>query len=203
MNSIRVLILLAALIAATPAFSQKHEIGLTLGGLFGSSRGSPSGGLDLTSGVALQANYGYQVGGLGERAAALYAEVHFLANPLRDVSSSNTAATRDFATLYVTPGLRVKFAPSSRFSPYVAAGGGYALYEQSTSTIAGQVNLAPRHIHRGAFNFGGGVDYSVAPWLAFRGEVRDFYTGNPSFNAPVPGEQHNVMAGGGIVLRFR
>ena len=186
-----------------PVLAQQHEIGLTLGGVFGSSRRAPSGSLDLRRGVALQANYGYRIWGSGESPAALYIEGHFLSSPLRDIKTANTGATRDFATLYVAPGLRVKFAPSSRVSPYVAAGGGYALYEQSTTTIGGGVNAAPRHIHRGAFHFGGGVDYRVLPWLAFRGEVRDFYTGSPAFGAPVAGGQHNVVASGGFVLRFR
>jgi hypothetical protein len=40
--------------------------------------------------------------------------------------------------------------------------------------------------------------------LALRLEARDFYSGSPSFNvAGISGGQHNQVAGGGFVLRFR
>ncbi len=78
------------------ALAQKHEVGLTLGGLFSQDRGTVPNALRLSSGVALQANYGYRF--IGGR-TTLYGEVHFLANPQRVVGSGNSAATRDVATL--------------------------------------------------------------------------------------------------------
>lgn len=171
-------------------------MGLTLGGVVGATRG----GLDLGSGLALGANYGCRLI-QGER-ASLYGEVQLVSSPLRDVVTSNGAVTRDFATLYVTPGIRVKFAPDAPFAPCLAVGGGYALYEQSTARIDGQPNNAPRLFHRGAFTFGGGVDVRFWHRLGFRGEIRDFYTGSPAFNLPLGGGQHNVIASGGIVLKW-
>lgn len=196
------LLLLVSITGAlvTPSCAQRHEIGLTLGRVLSSEQSTPGGFLDLKSGAALQANYGVRIGASG--AAALFGEVHFLSSPLRDVASIQSGATRDFATLYIAPGVRVKFAPEGRFSPYLTIGGGYALYEQSTMTIGGQPNSAPRHIHRGLLQFGGGVDVGVLRWFGLRFEVRDFYTGKPALNVSTPGGLHNVVAGGGFVLRF-
>jgi opacity protein-like surface antigen len=175
----------------------RHEVGLTLGSLVENDRGS----LTLKKGMALQANYGIRL--VGNDAAALFGEVHFLASPQREVGSAIGAVTRDVASLYVTPGLRFKFAPNSRVQPYFAIGGGYALYEQSTTAIGGQPNPAPRHLTRGAFMIGGGVDIPVLRWIGARFEVRDFYTGNPAYNVAVRSSgQHNVVVGGGFVLRF-
>lgn len=188
--------ILILVLASTALSAQKQELALTLGGVLGSTRS----GLDLGVGTALGANYAYRLGG-GER-ASLYGEVEVLASPLRDVATSNAAATRDFASLYVTPGVRVKFAPGGAFAPFLTVGGGYALYEQSTSRIDGQPNNAPRLIHRGAFTVGGGVDVRFWRWLGFRGEIRDFYTGSPAFNLPLRGGQHNVIASGGMVLKW-
>ena len=157
-------------------------------------------GLDLASGIGLGANYGYQL--VGGDKASLYLEGQFLASPLRDVGAANRQVTLDFATLYVTPGLRVKVAPRSAVSPFFAVGGGYALYEQSTERLDGQPNPAPRHVHRGALQFGGGVDLRTFNWLAFRAEIRDFYTGSPALNIRAPGGQHNVVVSGGLVLRW-
>jgi opacity protein-like surface antigen len=181
--------------------AQKHELGLTLGRISGPTRTSSAGDVNLDSGIALQANYGYRL--LTKRLFALSAEVHFLANGQREVRSQNMSATRDVATAYVTPGVRVKVAPLGRFSPYVVAGGGYALYEQSFFRIDGRDNPAPRFTHRGALTFGGGVDTPLWRWVSLRFEVRDFYTGNPSLNTTLRGSgQHNVVAGGGLVLNW-
>jgi len=180
----------------------KHEIGLTLGGVLSSQRSGGATKLDIGSGVALQANYGYRF--LAGRVAALYGEVHMMANPLRDISSSNQALTRDVATLFVTPGVRVKFFPGSAIAPYFAAGGGWANYQQSTTTLAGNPNPAPRNLNHGVFDYGGGADFKFWRFVGLRGEIRDFYAGGPAYNTPaISGGQHNVVAGGGLVLKFR
>lgn len=188
-------------LAVSGLLAQNQELGLTLGRIVDLSRSAPSGSIDLSGGVALQANYGYRF--LRTKHAAYSAEIHFLANGQRTIASSNPAATRDVATAFVTPGLRVKLRPGKRISPYGVVGGGYALYEQSFFRLDGASNQAPRFTHRGAFMYGGGVDTPLWRWIGLRFEVRDFYTGNPSFNIPVNNSgQHNVVAGGGFVLRW-
>jgi len=188
----RRLLLFVLLLGCGPAFAEQHEIGLTLGGLFPQDRGTIPNTVRLGGGTALQANYGHR---LISGPVALYGEVHFLANPQRLVGSGNPVSTRDIATIYVTPGIRLKFAPTRSFSPYLAVGGGYAVYEQSALQIDGRPNPAPRDIHRGAFDFGAGVDRSLWRWIGLRGEVRDFYTGGPAYNLPnLGGGQHKLNA---------
>ena len=178
----------------------KHEIGLTLGGLLSSERNGGVTHLDLGSGVAFQVNYGYRLW-IGDK-AALYGEVHMLANPLRDIRSVDPALTRNVATLFVTPGIRLKFRPTGRIAPYLAVGGGWADYEQSTMTIAGASNPAPRTVNHGAFDYGGGVDFKFWRFIGLRAEMRDFYAGSPAYNATsVGGGQHNVVLGGGLVVK--
>src|SRR5262249_60746830 len=128
----RRLLLLVLLFGCGPAFAEQHEIGLTLGGLFPQDRGTIPNTVRLGGGTALQANYGHRL--IGGR-VALYGEVHFLANPQRLVGSGNPVSTRDIATIYVTPGIRVKFAPTRSFSPYLAGGGGVAVYEQRVLAV--------------------------------------------------------------------
>jgi hypothetical protein len=192
---------LALFLLTLPAMAQKHELGLTLGGIFPQDRGVAPNTVRLSGGTALQANYGYRF--WGNDKAALFGEVHFLANGQRTIGSGNPAATRDVATAYVTPGIRLKLFPKAPIAPYFAVGGGYALYEQSFFRIDGASNQAPRFIHRGALDFGGGVDVPFWRWLGLRGEIRDFYTGSPAYNFPVAGGgQHNVVLGGGFVIRW-
>ncbi len=180
----------------------KHEIGLTLGGLLSSERNGGPTHLDLGSGIAFQANYGYRLWNSDK--AALYGEVHLLANPLRDIRSSDPSLTRNVATLFVTPGIRLKFFPTKAIAPYLAVGGGLADYEQSTTTLAGAPNPAPRTVNHGVFDFGGGVDLKFWKFIGLRAEIRDFYAGGPAYNTlSIRGGQHNVVLGGGFVLKFR
>ncbi len=182
-----------------PAWAQNHELAFTLGGTTNDLGTALA--LRTTSGKALQINYGYRFA--GNDAVSVAGEFHFLANPLREISGGASTLTRDFASLYLTPGIRVKANPNGRIQPFGVIGGGYALYEQSRETFAGTPNPAPRHIHRGAFTFGGGVDVKIVRWLGVRGDVRDFYTGRPALNSlTLKGGQHNVVASGGFVLRW-
>jgi hypothetical protein len=183
-------------LGGTAGYAQKNELGLALGRIEGTDRT----GIAIDGGTALQANYART---LWQRdSVAVQLEAHFLANPLREVDSADRTVTRDFATLYLTPGVRLKLRPAARVSPWVSVGGGYALYEQSATRLDGSPNPAPRHLHRGALQFGGGVDVKVWRWFGLRGEFRDFYTGNPALNRPLNGGQHNLVAGGGLLLFF-
>jgi hypothetical protein len=179
----------------------RHEVGLTLGGLFSAERTGGATHLDLRSGIALQANYGYRL--LGNRSIALFGEVHLLASPLRNVTSTDSTLTRDVASVFITPGIRLKFFQSGRIAPYAAIGGGWADYEQSTLTLGGAANRAPRTVNHGAFDYGGGFDVKLWRFVGLRSEIRDFYTSSPSYNTgQIHGGQHNVVAGGGLVLRL-
>jgi opacity protein-like surface antigen len=197
----RILLLFASIL---PAIAQEHapknEAAFQLGGFASISRSRPAG-LRLGPGVALQANYGRRI--FERRLLAIYGELHFLASPLREITSNISTATHDVASLYITPGVRVKFAPLGAFSPYAVAGGGVAWYEQSNQQLNGAPNAAPREAVRGALNFGGGADLRIWRWLALRAEIRDFYTGSPAYNiAGIRGAQHNVVAGAAFVLRW-
>lgn len=185
---------LSAILFSVAAVSAgQNEVAFTLGGLTSQDR--------LGGGTALQANYAFRLYEGG--ASSFLLETHFLASPQRKVGFQDPLATADVASLFVTPAIRVAFAPRSWIQPWISVGGGYALYEQSELTQSGLPNSAPRHIHRGALQYGGGADFRIRPWLALRGEIRDFYTGSPAYNVPNRGGgQHNLVVGGGFVLRF-
>jgi opacity protein-like surface antigen len=184
------------LFMALNVYAQGSELGLTLGRLLPRHRGE----LDLQGGMALQVNYGKRV--WSGRGVALLGEGHLLASPLREVATANPRAARDFASLYLMPGLRMQFGAVRRLRPYVAGGMGYVQYHSSELLQSGAASPVRDRQHTWGGNFGGGVDVQVLRWLALRGEVRDFVTPTPRFNTPLTGAQHNVQVSGGIVLRF-
>ena len=112
----------------------------------------------------------------------------------------NTTITLDTSALFITPALRLKFVPVAPISPWLSVGGGWARFSQ---------DLGPT-TNKGAIEYGGGLDFKTGlPILGFRAEVRDFVTGDPNFGFAniVTGDngglrRHNLLVGGGIVLRF-
>lgn len=197
------------LVIATAGFAQesdppKNELGLLLGALTGPTRTlvNPAGSFTTSTGIAMEVNYGRRVYS-GDK-FAIYGEVHFLADPLRDISSTVARTTHDYASLYVTPEVRFKFRPRQRLSPYLSVGGGYSLYENSFFTQDSKTaNGARRFTHGGAFTAAGGADYKVWRIFSARGEFRYYRTGNPGFNTNVAGTgQNNFVGSGGIVVRW-
>ena len=205
--SLRLLVFLAlAMLAPTfpvQALAQSNDITLSLGGTLSQSRGfrSPTIGAAQTSAdISLGANYGRRF--LDAEVAELYGEIESVALPNRGLTAATATVPQNYASLYVAPGLRLKVLPSARLSPWFAVGGGYALYEQSAKLSNGQ-NTTNKFLSRGVFDFGGGLDYKVFRFLGLRGEVRDFLSGNPNLNVALSSStQHNVVASGGINVRF-
>jgi hypothetical protein len=203
-NTLTMTLLLLATASISFAQDTKNEVGLLLGALSTGSREirlPTVSRADISTGITYQVSYGRRL--VDAKVAALYGEIVFAATPLQDVRSTNTTIPRDYASLFLTPGLKVKFLPSWRFSPYLAAGGGYARFRESDFRTNNQPNTGKIGTNTGVFNYGGGVDVRVFRYLSLRGEVRDFVTGNPNFNAPfLTNRQHNVLTSGGIVLHF-
>lgn len=201
LNRCRAATLLLVILLPLSARAQKQEVGLTLGGLASIDRTSTNGvPFNVSSGLALQASYAYRLFRAGP--ASVYVGIHGLANPQRSITSTNGSLSRDIATLYLVPNITVKLFPRKRLVPWATLGGGYGDYEQSTTILSGAANGAPRQLARGVLMYGGGLDVPVWRFVALRAEIRDFYSGNPAYNVPLPSSQHNVVAGGGLVLRF-
>lgn len=189
---------------------KKNEVALLLGVKITTDQTIASGPgagskLDVGTGLTFQATYGRRLA--GNDRVALFFEVPFLATPSTDVSSTFTAVPRNFASIFITPSLRVNFRPQASVSPWFSAGGGYARFAESTTLIDGTPNLGSTGTNKGAVQFGGGLDFRTPVKLAvpigLRVEVRDFYSGKPEYGAPTGGGfQHNVIVSGGFLLRF-
>ena len=196
------LLLLVTTIIAGPARGQNQDLTFSLGGIPGQTRtfqGS-AGIAQISSDRSFGINYGHRF--LDAKIAALYGEIEFVAIPNRSVTSATAIVPQSYASLYLAPGLRLKFFPSSRLSPWGAVGGGYALYEQSAKLSNGQ-NETDKFLNRGVFDYGGGLDFRLFRFIGLRAEVRDFLSGNPDLNAKLNSSaQHNVVASGGLILRF-
>jgi hypothetical protein len=181
---------------------QNQELTFSLGGIPGQTRSfqGSAGAAQISADRSFGINYGHRF--LGAKIAALYGELEFVAIPNRALTAASATVPQNYASLYLTPGVRLKFLPGSRLSPWAAIGGGYGLYQQSAQLSNGQ-NTTNKFLNRGVFEYGGGLDYRLFRFIGLRGEVRDFFSGNPNLNVALNSStQHNVVASGGIILRF-
>lgn len=192
---------LLALINAELIYAQKQELAGSLSALLGTERTAVNGSrFSLGPDYALGLDYEHRI--LKTRPISLFAGIDFAASQLRSVSSSDQTLTRDVATIYLTPNVMAKFHSIGRVVPWATVGGGVSIYEQSEFRIDGQRNGATRDVTHGVFMYGAGVDVPIWRFVALRGQVRDFYSGSPSYNTAVTGGQHNVLAGGALVFRW-
>jgi hypothetical protein len=174
------------------------EIGLLLGSTSTTNVEPP---LQFNRGTTYEATVGWHVWSRDNVHVSI--EVPFLASPSFEVATPGARLPKEYASLYLAPGVRVVLPIVGRVSAFGAVGAGYARYSESTLRRDGSSNPDQRDTNAGAVQFGGGVDVHTLGWLGFRGEVRDVYTGARNFSIPTPARGvHNVVPSVGFVLRF-
>jgi opacity protein-like surface antigen len=205
----RFLLLAVVLCVSTAALAQKADVSFVAGGSFVSDTdgafllppppGTTIPKLQYDHHLFLEGTLGVSM--LNAHVAALYIELPVAGIPSQKLtlSTAPSAVIDHLSTVFVTPALRVKILPGSPISPWASIGGGWAHYSAKTSGTSES---------KAALQYGGGLDFKTGlPVLGFRAEVRDFVTGDPNVNvinlANTSGlHHHNVLVGGGIVLRF-
>lgn len=195
--------------ASTPP--TRNEIGLVIGATETPSIGLADGGtIHLNSSLALGVEYDRQL--LGRR-TALYGGIDFVASPF-DVKASFPApnVSPQYAYLFLSPHIRLKFNQGGVLQPWLLFGGGYADFSPAQPR-AGGVNVAGAG-STGTLEFGGGLDTKPLVHLSgipligtlpigARFEVRDFYSGQPNYGVPTDSSlQNSLVFTGGLLLRF-
>jgi hypothetical protein len=211
--------LMTAALWSPPALAQdKNEVGLVIGGIVtpsqtlspGASLIAPSGtvlptrDITLDSSLTLGAEYDREF--VGRQKFVIDGGIDFLASPF-DVKLSQKAqnAIGEYAFIFLTPHVRVKFHPDGAFSPWLSFGGGYARFLESVPPAASSFR---RGTNTGTLVFGGGIDTRTVVHvlkipIGFRIEVRDFYSGLPNYNQKVTAHlQNNLAFNGGLLIRF-
>jgi len=184
------------------AFAQKNELALVAGAKITPTVGSTATGNQTTfsTGFSYEANYAAELAHVP--AVSLHLEFPFVGAPTTNLTSSNLLAVNSYNAFFITPALRLKLLPGSPVSPWFSAGYGIGHFSPGTTTQGGLAVTVPS-TNKGTAQGGAGLDFHppLMP-VAFRMEVRDFYTGVPNLNTLTIKARHNLFVGGGIVLRF-
>jgi hypothetical protein len=217
---VRLFITLA--LGSLPAFAQedhgKNDVGLVIGGTVTPSQtlapgpsliGSdgtvlPTRNIGFNPSLSLGAEYDRRF--VATQRFAIYGGIDFVASPLDlKLSQQFQNVIGQYAYIFLTPHVRVKFKPSGPFSPWLSFGGGYARFLEKAPPA--NPSFRPG-TNTGTFVFGGGVDTRTVlrvfkiP-IGFRVEVRDFYSGQPNYNLKVTGNrQNNLEFTGGLLIKF-
>ena len=202
-------VLVAVLFLSTAALAQMADASFTIGGSFVSDVNQsftptvvPSFVTTVKSDNHIFLEGAVSLRMLSAHVASLHLEVPVAGIPSQKIGAGGLGGAVDhLSSVFVTPGFKVKVLPSASISPWASIGGGWAHYslESSGSTT-----------NKAALQYGGGLDFKTGlPALGFRAEVRDFVTTDPSSLLTGPSltpqsglHHHNILAGGGIVLRF-
>ena len=197
MRAIAVIVLLGAW-GVSAAAQSRVDVGL----LLGSTRASDEGAaLQFDRATTYQATFAWRV--WQNDALRVAIEVPFLASPKFEVATPGRSLPKEYASLYLTPGVRVVAYPVRAVSVFGAVGAGYARYSESKLRADGSPNPGQRDTNTDAIQFGAGIDIAALRRLGFRFEVRDLFTGARVFSLATPGARvHNVVGSGGLVLRF-
>src|SRR5260370_8165930 len=161
--------------AQSEGAGQNQELTFSLGGIPGQTRSfqGSAGAAQISADRSFGINYGHRF--LDAKIAALYGELEFVAIPNRALTAASATVPQNYASLYLTPGVRLKFLPGSRLSPWAAIGGGYGLYQQSAQLSNGQ-NTTNKFLNRGVFDYGGGFVFRQFIGRGFRGEGSGVFT---------------------------
>jgi hypothetical protein len=209
----------AAILWSLPALAQdKNEVGLVIGAIVtpgqtlapGASLIGPGGTVlptrDITLDTSLTLGAEYDREFVRRQKFAIDGGIDFLASPFDVKLSQKTQnAIGEYAFIFLTPHVRVKFHPDGAFSPWLSFGGGYARFLES---VPPAVPSFQRGTNTGTFVFGGGIDTRTVVHvlripIGFRIELRDFYSGLPNYNQKVTANlQNNLAFNGGLLIRF-
>lgn len=211
-------LLMAIIVWSVPTFAQeRNEVGLVIGGIVtpsqtlspGANPVVPSGtlpNLNITFNSALTLGADYDRNVLYTHGFAISGGIDFLASPL-DVKLDQRPANviNQYAFIFLTPHVRVKFHPSRFISPWLSFGGGYARFLETAPV---NTTSFSQGTNTGTFVFGGGLDtrpvlHVLRIPIGIRLEVRDFYSGQPNYNQKTTGNlQNNVAFTGGLLIHF-
>jgi hypothetical protein len=215
-----IIALLAVVVSCSvPAGAQeKNEVGLVIGSVVTPSQSLSSGAtligsdgttlakrdIGLNPSLALGAEYDRSL--IVKQKFPVDGGLDFLASPL-DVKAGRQYqnAVGQYAFLFLTLHVRVKFHPGGVFSPWLSFGGGYARFLERTPTAARSFRPGT---NTGSFVLGGGLDtrtviHVLRIPVGFRIQVRDFYSGLPNYDQKVSADlQNNLAFTGGLLIRF-
>jgi len=206
---IAVLAVAIFLAASAVAQDEKNEIGGMIGRTFISDQGIQNATyfdptIHFGKGLSFEAEYAHKF--IVMPIYSISAELPFMYNHDIDLNAGeygHAVVPADMKSYFLTPAARVNLFPTTAVSPWISVGAGFGHFSQGSVLDYGGTNPGKSTT---SFTLEGGLGLDVKVWkkLSMRGEVRDFWSGEPDFPLAPTGKsrQHNYFVGGGAFWRF-
>jgi len=196
-------------VCAVAQDEEKNEVGGMIGRTFISDQGIKGASyfdptIHFGKSLAFEGEYAHRF--LITPIYSVSGEAVFVYNRDTDLNAGTygfSVVPTDLKSYFVTPAARVNLFPTTAVSPWVSLGAGFGHFTQSSTLVYGGTN--PGKSTTGfVLEAGLGLDVKVWRKLSIRGEVRDFWFGEPDFPLAPTGKsrQHNYFVGGGAFWRF-
>ena len=195
-----IVVLLTVAILAGNAVAQSNEIAGSIGRTFIPNQTAGGGTIHFGHGLTYEANYAHRFLNFGVFGVSV--EVPFVVDPTNKVQDNINVVPSAFKSYFVTPSARLNLFPTTAFSPWVSVGGGVGYFTPSSTLEFNGIPNPGKSRTTGVFQVGGGLDVRVLGPLKIRGEIRDFYSGEPPINVNSSGRYSNIYAAAGVVISF-
>jgi hypothetical protein len=205
---IAVLTVVTMLTASAVAQDEKNEIGGTIGRTFISNQAITNATyppiISYGKGLSFEVEYTRRV--IVTPVFSVSGEVVFMddhSQKLNGGEYGHAVLPQRLSELFLTPAVRVNLFPTTAVSPWVSLGGGFGHTGEASMLLYGGDNPG-KSTTSGVLQGGFGLDVKVWKKLSMRGEVRDFWSGQPDFPLAPTGNsrQHHYFVGGGVFWRF-
>jgi hypothetical protein len=196
-----VVLLTVAILAGNAVAQKSNEVAGTIGRTFIVDQTAGGGTVHFGHGLTYEANYAHRFLNFGVFGVSV--EVPFVVDPSNKVHDNiNDVVPFAFKSYFVTPSARLNLFPATSFSPWVSVGGGFGYFTPSSTLELGGFPNPGKSRTTGVFQVGGGLDVRVLGPIKIRGEIRDFYSGEPPINVNASGRYSNLYAAAGVVFSF-
>jgi hypothetical protein len=206
MSAKRFLSVVVAVLFACSAWAQKNDVSVTAGATFVSTQTIQNQNtfdphIHFGNEVTVAFNYSRLL--KTAKIFGFHAEVPLAIYPRMDLHTFENVIPKDIGALFVTPSLRMNIFSGDSVSPWLSVGGGYGRFREAPELLYFGTNPGPTGTNTGVVQFGAGLDVWVWHSWGFRGEARDFYSGEPALNVDTGrSRMHNYYVGAGFVHRF-
>jgi hypothetical protein len=192
--------------ASAAAQDEKNELTGMLGRTFISDQGIAGATyfnpfVRSGNGLTFEVNYARRL--LGTPVFAVSGEVPAVFNLDEKLNSGADVVPSNYKQIFIAPSVRLNLFPATAVSPWISLGGGFGHFSENKTLLYGGTNPGGSTTS-GVIQGGFGLDVRVWHHFSIRGEVRDFWSGEPDFPLADTGKtrQHNFFVGGGVVWHF-
>jgi hypothetical protein len=202
-------VMLSLLGASAAAQDEKNELTGIIGRTFISDQGisgpnAPTVNPFIRSGKGLTFEVNFSRYLIFHPIYAVSGEVPAAFNLDEDLNSGSGVVPIDYKQIFVAPSVRVNLFPATGVSPWVSFGGGFGYFSENKQLLYQAGPNPGKSGATGVIQGGAGLDVRFWHRFSIRGQVRDFWSGEPDFPLANTGKtrQHNFFVGGGVIWHF-